>query len=245
MKPKFKILIGLGAIVVLCMSVGKTYTFLTNRTPRKYSVETYLQTKPPEKFLHLTDGEIDLKKATYASTLGVGPTTEAYLPLKPTGSQDDEPVQILVKTKNPEILQLLNDLRDVKTDADVKRMLATGSRSLTVLAGLMHKDFEGLLLDEDDVHLFFRLQLQSQYPKLKEHFLILDEGEKPDASCFFMFAWGIFLAAVSWRWLRKWWLQRQVSGVAGGPPPLPPPPPPGMGPPPLPPGGLGPPPLPG
>ena len=235
------ILLGLGSIVVLCMGLGKTYTFLANRTAAKYSVATYLQTKPPEKWLHFTDGEIDLKKATYASTLGVGPASEVYLPLKPAGSKNDEPVQLLVKTKNPEILQLLNDLRDLKTDADVNRMVTTGSRSLTVLAGLIHQDFEGLLLDEDDVHLFFRIQLQSQYPMLKERFLILDEGAKPDASCFIMLGWGVLLAVVSWIWLRKWWSRRQVSSVAGGPPP---PPPPGKGPPPLPPGSLGPPPLP-
>jgi hypothetical protein len=199
-----------------------TLTLLTNLSPKRYSVDTYIQKRPPEKWLQLADGELNMLEVSYMSILGVGPLTEIYIPLRPVGYKDGDRDQILVATKDPELLDLAWELRDAKSSEEIARVILQSGKSLSI-----HRDVKGLIREGIDLKDSDVRKLRKVNPNLADDFIILAEGARPEPTAILLLVAGLFLGA----YLLKKLFRAKTSVADGEPPPLPPR---GIGPPPLP-----------
>jgi hypothetical protein len=146
----------------------------------------------------------------------VGQITEVYLPLRRAGYQGDDELQILVKTKNPEMLAFVSDLRDAKSTDDAVEVVAKHTKALSQL---ILADVQGLVLEGTAIHIVDTLKLHAAYPKLAQNFTILAEGEKPDPADVALFGLGIVLAI----FIVPSQLRRKTTAApaSAGPPPIP------------------------
>jgi len=212
MRSKFFLI--MVTIALLCKGGQGTYTALTNLTPKKYSVESYIQQRPPEKWLRLTDGELNMLDVSYMSFLGAGPTRDIYVPLRPIGYQDGEPDHILVQTRDPALFNVAVELNNAQSDAEIARLAALHGNPR-----LLHKEIQGLIREGMDLKASDAEKLRKANPNLAGDFIILEEGASPEpGGSIVFFAGGVLLAV----WLAKSLFRRKIPLADGAPPPPPP-----------------------
>jgi len=97
----------LTAICLVLIWLGWTDVslFLRNRTPHSLSAAELIQNGPPREWLHVTGGYMDLPEGI--STSGTLELEAFLIPLRL--SPGVQPIDILVETRDPQIIQLLQD----------------------------------------------------------------------------------------------------------------------------------------
>lgn len=208
-----KLFLALIALVMLWGGGQGVYVSVTNTSPSKYSVKEYIDKKPNAKWLQLSGAKLDLTAVTYSSTFGVGDAKEVYIPVVPIGQEDSRETHILLATKDPKILETVDKLRALKSEDEAMQFVLKNASSLVI-----ERDIEGLIrfgleFKEDDKH-----ALKRENPNLSEHFVVIDEGMKPDYfATAFMFICGICLSA----WLIHGFRKPGNPPSQSSPPPLP------------------------
>ncbi len=190
------------------------YTVLTNRQPLAISFADYARERPSAKWVELKDVEWDLVDSIYSGFAGT--VSKAYVPLRVPGDESEGKVQVLLLTKNPEVIKLLEEIKAAPNDiAALKLMVEKQELMRTprtvrglVMFGIESKDKE-------------RRKIAKLSDNLAADFTVIEEGKKPDAGQAIFFC-VLAVLAVWLCWLKSW----GKSPTAGEVPPLPPAPPP-------------------
>lgn len=214
------------AIVLVIGGGQMAYTGLANRKPQGVEMSSLVQSKPSAKWLNIKGGELDVINASYSSAFGVGDASSIHLPLVLPGDDSTEKtIHVLVETKNPELVRLVNELKDLENSSEDQ------------ILSFMMKNRENLRMSRPVLGLVkFGMEsgkeerkIKEMYPNLAPDVILLKEGERPDPMVgIFMFTAGIVLSVFIIKSLLK---PKQDS--TGSPPPLPG----SSSPPPLPPAG--------
>lgn len=206
---KYLILIVL-ALVFLWGGGQGVYLAVTNLSQSKYPVSDYIQSRPDSKWVKLTDATLDFTAVTCSSFLGFGRTEEIYVPVIPAGEPKGRNVHVLFATKDPQLLEIADRLRNLGSQAEVEAYIKTHKNDLFV-----RKDVDGLVRWGLNFKSRDRNALEREYPNLSPHFVVIDDGERPE-----YVAEGIlFLAGIA---LAVWLVVIFVnSRRKGAPPPLP------------------------
>jgi hypothetical protein len=211
-------------LVSLAMIIGggqSVYTAIRNRKPVEISIDALIKDKPDAKWLRITDGVLDTTNSAYPSAFGVGKATSMYVPLMPADRDSDEdPIQVLVLTKDQELLDFTNELRKFEEETSVKGAAeAFIAKNLDKLR--VAKSVEGLVQYGIDSNSKRERKLHKVYNNLAEDAIILEEGEKPSMGFgFFMLLGGLVLGGFLLKSSAK--QPNLVPVPPAGPPPLPP-----------------------
>lgn len=160
------------------------YTALFNLEPQTVTFGDYLKTKPDAKWLHITGGALDITGMSYSGSKLTKSIKEIYIPLVDAKAPaESAPVQVLVASKDPELLDLARQLRDAPNQMAMLKILAEkrdlfGERPITGLVRF------GIDLTDKEVK-----KLRELSPELTPDFVIITDGEKPS------FGLSLFLSA--------------------------------------------------
>jgi hypothetical protein len=197
------------------------YTAIRNRKPVEISIDSLIEGKTEAKWLRITGGVLDTTNSAYPSAFGVGKATSMYVPLmQPDRDSDEDPIQVLVLTKDQGLLDFTNELRKFDEETTVKgaaeEFIAKNLDKLRV-----PKSVEGLVQYGIDSSSKRERKLHKIYGNLAEDAIILEEGEKPSMGLgVFMLFGGLALGG----FLMKSSANKPnlVPMPQAGPPPLPP-----------------------
>ena len=166
---------------------------------------------------------MDLTNLNYQSLFGVGHISEIYVPLKSAQASSQDEVHILVATKDPALLQMAEQMRQIGSREESLHFVQEHARELVVQRDVTGLVRFGLELEDRDVR-----KLRKLNDNLAQDFVVLADGERPDYLQAIAFSvGGVALAA--------WLLKRTLGSTRTPPPPRPPPiPPSAQRPPPLP-----------
>ena len=170
-------------IIAIALIVGggqSFYTGLTNRKPLVVEISDFDPSKDDSKWLKITGGELDMINASYETSKLSDSPKEVYIPLVAPGVDSTEsPIQILFKTKDEEMIGLLNEMKaiDEKSGGDpmeaMKAMIAFGPDRLRP-----QRDVEGLVqfgIDSDSGE----DKVRGLYDNLAENSVVIENGKKP------------------------------------------------------------------
>ena len=181
----------------LLIGVGQgVYTYLGNRKAVEISISDFIKQPPSGKWLKVTGGQLDTLNAVYTSgrTKG-GDAKEIYLPVVPPGSDSSkDTIHLLLLTKDPELVQFINDSRKFDeteaTEEQAAAFLAANTarfRPLRDVEGLVQFGIASDGKKED--------KMRKLYGNLASDAVILEDGKKPSAGQGFgMLAAGLLLA---------------------------------------------------
>lgn len=190
------------------------YTALTNRQPLAMTFADYVQKRPSAKWVELKDVEWDLMDSVYSGF--AGNVSKVYVPLRAAGDESKGKVQVLLLTREPEVIKLLEDLKAAPKDSAVPRVVA---EKLELMYAA--RTVRGLVMFGIDSNDKERRKIAKLSDNLAEDFTVIEEGKKPEAGLAIVMC-VLAVLAVWLCWLKSW--GKSPSG--GLPPPLPPAPPP-------------------
>lgn len=157
------------------------YTSFKNRQPTEVTLESLAAKKPDAEWLRIKGGTLDTMHAAYSSAFGVGKAQSVYIPLMSSADSRGEPIQVLVLTKDPELVKFTNDMKELDkegtSEAEVLKVMAANVEKLKVsrpVEGLVQFGIESSGKKED--------KLRKLFPNLEEDAIILEEGKKPSAT---------------------------------------------------------------
>lgn len=200
----------LGYIIAIAMLWGGgqgVYTALKNRSPLEIAVADYVKAKPDAEWVVLKNAQLNLLEAAHRERLGK--ITEVFIPVRSPDEAIDGKVQVLMSTKNKDILDALADLEN-SSDTE-KGVLEAASRHADRL--FMRRDVTGLIQFGIDSDSKTRDKLAGLDMNLAKDFVILEEGKSPELggsviTLLFGLVVGVFML-------------RRAAKTPTGPPPLP------------------------
>lgn len=190
------------------------YTALRNHKPAEFTVADFIATKPDVEWITLKDARLSLLEAAHKEL--AGKVTEVFIPVRPKDGNADQPVHILLSTKEPEMTGAVENLKNSSgSKEEAVKAVARHAEKLVML-----RDVSGLVRFGLDADSKTRDKLAKLHLKLTDDFVILDEGKKPDIYAgSLMFGAGL---VVGFFMLRKAGKQSSPPAPAPVPPNLPP-----------------------
>jgi hypothetical protein len=167
-----------GIILLLCgLGVQGIYTALKNRNPISMSCEDYARTKPKTAWLAITNCVLDLNDACYATLKyqNVEVPTELFIPVRSANSKERMKDNILLATRDPELMKTLRELESLPSKAKLEAWLTRNANRL-----LVHRDVKGLVQFGVEMKTQERRKIAQLQENLTPDFIILDEGKKPE-----------------------------------------------------------------
>jgi len=149
------------------------YTFLTNREPVTIPLAKYQKQKPPAKWLHLTDCELDLFGARHFNYIESDHAPEMLIPLRTPGATN-APVYALLSIRDDKLQLQIEALSLAEAVGALDEPAGTNVTRRTA-----PRDVRGLVRFGIELSTENRAELLSLHPGLAEDFVILDEGAKP------------------------------------------------------------------
>ena len=156
----------------------KLHTALTNRTPTVMSYADYVATKPSAAWLTLTNCQLDLVHSCYLSYIGdknPDDQTIYYIPVLSPAS-DSKEVHVLLKSSNPTFLKTINEMVNLKSDAEAKTWFQQNRDRVFPKDNITGVICSGMDLKDSD-----REKLAQTQKNIAQDFVILDENAQPSA----------------------------------------------------------------
>jgi hypothetical protein len=178
MSGKGRFYLGLVAIALMVGGGQGIYTAVTNAEPATYTVEDYLRDRPDSTWLHLTDTTLDLTQASYTEIRFIRRISELYIPVFSADYEPNAPIQIIVLTKNAEMLQTLKDLQSVSSQGEgaIAAYLKDHRDQIFIST-----EVSGLVQIGIDTDTDTRQKLQQLYgSRLSSDFILLKADAKPN-----------------------------------------------------------------
>lgn len=167
-------ILGLVIAAALLWGGGQSlYTASTNKNPTEMKHADYVKAKPAAKWLRLHECRLFLIEAMFEERLGE--IKQAYIPVRDPGSEGSGQIHVLLATKDPQILSIMQQLKASKTPADQLKVLAVHKDKALQTRTIQGLVRFGIDLKDDD-----RKKLAALDKSLSKDFIIVDEGEKPD-----------------------------------------------------------------
>ena len=204
--------------VVIAFIIGGgqgAYTMLTSSKLQSYTVEEYLEKSPDDKWLELTGCTLDHSDAVWMESRIGDNVKEAYIPIfDPKDEDKKSKIKILLATKNPETLDLVRQLSELKSEEEAMKFMVANMDKV-----LAERDVQGLVrfgieLDDDDAR-----EIKKISPNLAEDFIILDEGKKPEWHSVILLPLGLFLGYFLYFRSKKEPAMAHTGPAMGGTPP--------------------------
>ena len=174
-------LVVFGALYMVWMGGQGLYTSIKNREPMELACGHYGEVKPNREWVKLTDCELDVMESSYMEESGK--VVELFIPARGPGEEEGDTIDVLVATKDAELLAAVNQLVLLESEVELTRFIAERGRELHVIRDVQGLVRYGVDLDESD-----RADLQGLDGNLAEDFVIIDDGNDPG----FMKSVGIF-----------------------------------------------------
>ncbi|HCN27533.1 MAG TPA: hypothetical protein DIT64_01850 [Verrucomicrobiales bacterium] len=168
----------LGYIFVIALLWGGVqgiYTALKNRAPLEISAADFIKTRPSAEWVTLKEAQLNLVEA--AHTQRFGKPTQIFIPVRPIGESLDTQVQILMSTKDKEILAAMEGINKAGEQME-KAVIGELARHADKLR--MKRDISGLIKFGIQSDSRTRDKLHKLDINLAADFIILAEGEEPD-----------------------------------------------------------------
>ncbi|MCX6857197.1 MAG: hypothetical protein NTV80_20090 [Verrucomicrobia bacterium] len=167
-------------IITLALLWGggqEIYTSLKNQQPLEISCQEYLKTKPTAEWVNVTEARLDfLNCALLKSRLG-DTVKEVFIPLRGTEAKQGEPIQLLLASKKPEMISLVDSmsqaLATAKSPSDLTPELLAKLTEPIKVSGLIRF---GINSDSKTTEKLGKLDLP-----LATDYAILNDGEEPSA----------------------------------------------------------------
>lgn len=196
------------------------FTAIKNRKPVVMTCKDYAQNPPSAEWVTVTDARFDFVNAAFSQSKVGKDIKEVFIPLRCQGESFDSPIKILMASKKPETLQMMDGLHQLldgsKTSANQDTAI-TKLGELHSVSGLVRF---GIRSDSKTLE-----QLGELHLPLAANYVVINEGEEPNAVVgLIMFGIGLLLLGYNIkRALKSPDLAPAPSKL---PPPLPPPLPP-------------------
>lgn len=163
-------------LITLALLIGggqMLYTGLKNREPLTLSAKDYLAKKPNVEWVHITGAECDLSSCATSGMLGN--VEELYIPVRVPGDARSKPVEVLLKTKNLALVNVMDALKKAGNDPEAMRKAVAGKGEL--LAG--PREVTGLVQFGIESDSRKREKLAKLNLNLAPDFVIIEDGAKP------------------------------------------------------------------
>jgi hypothetical protein len=171
-------LIILITIALLWSGGQEIYTSIKNQHPLEITCQNYLKTKPTAEWVKVTDARLDFLNCAVLKSRFVGTISEVFIPLRGAETKQGEPIQLLVSSKNPEMITLVDTmcqaLENAKSPGDLKPEMLMKLTQTQNISGLVRF---GINSDSKTVEKLGKLDLP-----LATDYVILNEGEAPSAT---------------------------------------------------------------
>lgn len=169
----------MGALAIALLWGGGqgVYTAATNRQPTSYDFETYLSDRPQDKWLTLSDTQLDLTQATYSQTRFIGTVREAYIPVFSATDEGRDSIDVVIQTKDKTMIQTIQAIEEAFSQ--------NNKASLDYIAKNQDKifpedDISGLVMYGIEVDDDTRIELNDLYGDvLADDFVFIEEGARP------------------------------------------------------------------
>lgn len=151
------------------------YTVATNPKPTELTIEEFEKSPSDKKWLLIKDGHIDLTQAVTSSSVGSDSAEEAYLPLRQKDAEEGDPVSVIIATKSPQLLEVINGMIRIEDEGQMVEFALKNHEKI-----FQQKNASGLVrfgIDMDDSDL---RQLRELIPELTDDFVVIDEGKQPE-----------------------------------------------------------------
>lgn len=142
------------------------------------SIAEFMAKTPDAKWLRVTGGELDTLNSVYPTGISKGDAKEIYVPVMEPGNDSTEgAIKLLLLTKDPELVGLVNEAKQVDDDPSPERLktfLASRAAQLRP-----QKSVEGLVqfgIQSDSKR---RAKIGKIYANLASDAVILEDGKKP------------------------------------------------------------------
>lgn len=192
------ILLFIGATWCTWSGAQGLLTAVRNRKPTIVNARELRGGKPPADWLVLTNCKLHIAESAYKSVRSkydaesAGRITEAYVPIYPEGQNTDETCYAIMATSDANILAILEDLRGVKSEAELSKFRARWGQQLT-----RKSDVEGMVRFGANAEPGERNKLANLKRNLSPSYFILTEGERPNiAISASLLGCGLILVAV-------------------------------------------------
>ena len=174
------------------------YTLITNPDPLQMTCAEYIEKRPEGKWLQLTECSLYVEDSMYTgSTMHYGP----YVPVRAKGSTGEEPIVIVLDTKDSQILSLLGEAREAAHEGDeaIIKYMADNLELFhqeRIIEGTVQLNIVNMESDDDDKQVLIDLYDKKN---ISEDFVIIKDGEKPTpVLALIMFVFGILSALFIW-----------------------------------------------
>ncbi|MFO0951637.1 MAG: hypothetical protein U0835_10900 [Isosphaeraceae bacterium] len=195
------------AVGLVAVGGQNLYVGLTNRTPSVMTYREFLQKRPSSGWIEISDARLDLLEAIHESSRLTGSIKKVYVPVGSSAAgEEEEPVHLLLVTKDPTILKTLKDLEAatgggggligrMKRSAQKARQREAGTAPPSGDAGLenalrfmvenrdqliLNRPVRGLLQFGLDSKSRDRRKIQDLDPKIAPDFAVLEDGAQPE-----------------------------------------------------------------
>jgi hypothetical protein len=161
-----------GVFFGLVRGCSEVVVATTNREPAQYTVRDYVKDRPGKKWLHLTDADVNLLRASYFSKFDVVETI--YIPILPVDAEDKETPVVLLQTERPELLKVAEDVSKMNGEAEVLMYLLKNRETID-----LGDSVQGLVGQFGDVDSDVRDDLKKLNPAIGNDFVVIIDGVKP------------------------------------------------------------------
>lgn len=205
------------AIALLWGGGQGVYTTLTNLKPTEMTYAEYIQSKPAQKWLRLTDCVLPLTDSMYSQSRLTDIIREVYIPVRAPGENNTGTVHCLFATKDPNIIALVTRFNSIKSEDELVKFAVENREALQAQRNIQGLVRFGIELKDKEKRKLTRLG-----ENLAADFIIVDDGKKPAvAVSAVMFLAGLALTA----WIVAGFFRKPSSPTpppipASGPPPV-------------------------
>ena len=153
------------------------YTSIKNQKPLEITCQEYLRTKPSAEWVNVTQARLDYFNCAVLKSRFDDTITEVFVPLRGTEAKHGDMIQLLVASKKPEMIHLVDSmcraLETAKSPTDLQPDLLAKLTETIDVSGLVRF---GINSDSKTLEKLGKLDLP-----LAKDYVILNDGEQPSA----------------------------------------------------------------
>ena len=181
------------ALIGLALVIGGTRDFFTgigNTKVQEITISALEAQTPEAMWLRINDGELDIPNSWYSTWVGrknqsESIVTEIYIPLRRKGFSEDDPIQVIVKSNDDELIQVVQKINSLSSlDQPVPDELPELMAHISNLLddSRREKSIQGLVESRVGSDIKSKLESKGLAVMLAPDCIVIDEGVEPSAS---------------------------------------------------------------
>jgi len=167
-----KFLLVLLAAVSIWIGAQKLISALSFGTPVTFTIEDFLNDRPDEKSVELTGVAMDVSLSVYSTD---GEVKEIYIPVTPASTPENKEIVILVATKDPAILEVIEKMEELEDDKLIADYMTANPDRV-----FLTENITGRVRLAKDIDPHDAKSLREKEKNLDHDFIIIDTIDKPN-----------------------------------------------------------------